>query len=147
MYTEIIASLVQGLPFERSVVKGQAMLRNMLDSSYRHEFPNFERLLCSSIADLKELDISSSGYVTDSLEASLWCALRANSYRDGVLAAVNLGNDTDTTGAVTGALLGLKFGIDQIPNDWIDVLARVSDIRCLVKRFEAACLSNWKACS
>jgi ADP-ribosylglycohydrolase len=147
MYTEIVASLVQGNSIARSVVHGQAVLRNMLDSAYRHEFPTFGRLLSSSITDLQEHEVSSRGYVIDCLEASLWCALRANSFQDGILAAVNLGNDTDTTGAVAGALLGLRFGLDQIQQEWVGSLARIRDIQALIARFQEACLSNWTACA
>lgn len=39
-----------------------------------------------------------------------------------MLAAVNLGDDTDTTAAVAGALAGTAYGIDAIPQEWIDTL-------------------------
>ena len=52
----------------------------------------------------------------------MWCLLNTNSYRDAVLKAVNLGDDTDTTGAVTGGLAGIIYGFDEIPRDWIDKL-------------------------
>jgi ADP-ribosylglycohydrolase len=45
--------------------------------------------------------------VLHTLEASLWCLLTEDTYADAVLKAVNLGGDTDTTGAVTGGLAGL----------------------------------------
>lgn len=75
--------------------------------------------------DLKkksEEEIKSTGFVLHTLEASLWCLLNTNSYRDAVLKAVNLGDDTDTTGAVTGGLAGIIYGFDEIPRDWIDKL-------------------------
>jgi ADP-ribosylglycohydrolase len=50
--------------------------------------------------------IYSEGYVIDTLEASLWCFLNTRSYAEAVLKAVNLGEDTDTTAAVTGGVLG-----------------------------------------
>ena len=45
-----------------------------------------------------------------------------------MLAAVNLGDDTDTTGAVTGGLAGLYYGEAAIPPEWLAVLARRPDI-------------------
>jgi ADP-ribosyl-[dinitrogen reductase] hydrolase len=69
----------------------------------------FSRLLQGNIHELPEDAIRSTGYVLHTLEASVWCLLTTGSYRDAVLRAVNLGSDTDTTGAVTGALAGLSL--------------------------------------
>ena len=144
MLSEAIALLVQRCSIERAVVEAQAVLRRLLSSEHPDEADAFERLLAPSLADLDEHDVSTSGYVIHTLEASLWCALRAESFRSGVLAAVNLGDDTDTTGAVAGALLGLRFGLGQVPREWIIALARLLDIQALVDRFQAACLRKWR---
>lgn len=69
-------------------------------------------------------EIRGSGYVVDSLEAALWAFHEASSFEEAVLAAVNLGDDSDTTGAVCGQLAGAFFGVDGIPAAWIDGLAR-----------------------
>ncbi len=66
--------------------------------------------------------IASGGYVLHTFEAALWCLANTHSYRDCVLTAVNLGSDTDTTGAVAGALAGIVYGIDGIPQEWLDEL-------------------------
>lgn len=75
-------------------------------------------------------DIPSGGYVVDTLCAALWCLLNTDNYRDCVLLAVNLGNDTDTTAAVAGGLAGLAYGRrdhagddSSIPREWILELA------------------------
>lgn len=94
----------------------------------------FARVLNGNIHKQKEENIESSGYVMHSLEASLWCFLRFGDYPSTVLAAVNLGHDTDTTGAITGGLAGLYYGIDLIPEDWIDSLARLEDILELAEK-------------
>lgn len=94
----------------------------------------FSRLLQGNIHELPEDAIRSTGYVLHTLEASVWCLLTTGSYRDAVLRAVNLGSDTDTTGAVTGALAGLNYGLDNIPSEWRQQLARHNDIEDLAKR-------------
>jgi ADP-ribosylglycohydrolase len=94
----------------------------------------FDRLLKQNINELTEENIFSGGYVIHTLEASIWCLLTSETYKDAVLKAVNLGADTDTTGAVTGGLAGLLFGFDNIPSNWIDGLARKSDIENLAVR-------------
>lgn len=92
------------------------------------EIQKFSRLLFEDISKVEEDNIKSSGYVLDTLEASVWCLLTTNSYKEAVLKAVNLGNDTDTTGAVTGGLTGLLYGVEQIPQEWLQVIARKEDI-------------------
>ncbi|HEY5590341.1 MAG TPA: ADP-ribosylglycohydrolase family protein [Paludibacter sp.] len=84
-----------------------------------YEIKVFHRLLEENIYELKEGSISSSGYVLDTLEASIWCLLTTDSYKDATLKAVNLGSDTDTTGAVTGGLVGLLYGYENILKGWI----------------------------
>ena len=69
------------------------------------------------------------------LEASVWCLLNTSSFQDAVLKAVNLGEDTDTTGCVTGGLAGLYYGLEAVPKEWIDALARKEDIGNLFDRF------------
>lgn len=98
------------------------------------EIALFDRLLKQDINDLTEESIFSSGYVLHTLEASIWCLLTTDNYKDAVLKAVNLGEDTDTTGAVTGALAGLLYGLDSIPTNWLTQIARYNDIEELSER-------------
>lgn len=82
--------------------------------------------------------IESGGYVLDTLESALWCLLHSNSYRECVLLAVNLGNDTDTTGAVAGGLAGIMYGTGGdkgIPKEWINQIAKKEWIGELCTRF------------
>jgi ADP-ribosylglycohydrolase len=88
------------------------------------------------LLELEEVEISSSGYVLHSLEASLWCVLTSNSYKETVLKAVNLGSDTDTTAAIAGGISGMIYGLDEIPQSWLDCLARRNAINDLCDRFE-----------
>lgn len=67
--------------------------------------------------------IVGSGYVVDSLEAALWAFHKSDTFRDGALLAVNLGDDADTTGAVYGQIAGAYYGEEGIPAEWRSVLA------------------------
>ena len=102
---------------------------------FKPELPNYMRILSLDIPQLFESDINSSGYIVDTLEASIWCFFRHETSYDAILAAVNLGLDTDTTGAVAGGLAGLVHGIDDIPAEWINSLARQKEIEELIGRF------------
>lgn len=88
----------------------------------------FHRIILEDIRGIKRDSINSGGYVIESLEASIWCFLKHESYKDTVLAAVNLGHDTDTTAAIVGGLAGLHYGTDEIPEWWLASLARLEDI-------------------
>lgn len=76
----------------------------------------------SDLVELRREGVRSGGYVVDTLRAALWCALHTESYHDCVLAAVNLGDDTDTTACVAGALAGAMYGFGSIPREWLDQL-------------------------
>src|ERR1700736_5776077 len=67
--------------------------------------------------------IIGSGFVVRSLEAALWAFYRSDSFREGALRAVNLGNDAATTGAIYGQLAGAFYGVNAIPEAWIERLA------------------------
>lgn len=63
--------------------------------------------------------VESDGFVLHTLNAALWCLTNTSNYRDCVLTAVNLGEDTDTTASVAGALAGAVYGLNGIPSEWI----------------------------
>lgn len=62
--------------------------------------------------------MKSSGWVIDTLECALWAFFKYDTWKDGALAVVNLGGDSDTVGAVYGGLAGSFYGFDSIPSDW-----------------------------
>ncbi len=95
------------------------------DLSNHRELENYKRL--ADLSEFKETPkegIKSSGYVVDTLEAAVWCLLHSHSYKETVLMAVNLGEDTDTIGAVAGGLAGLYYKEEGIPQEWIQVIQR-----------------------
>ncbi len=101
-----------------------------------HEVGLFSRILDGSLQALPEHAIYSGGYIIHTLEASIWCLLNTDNYKDAVLKAVNLGEDTDTTACVTGALAGLYYGNSNIPMHWFELLARKHDIINLSNSFQ-----------
>mgnify|MGYP000044161196 CR=1 FL=1 len=126
LYLRLVQHLVSG-------IRPNEAYRMMQDDGKNHceaflktpaEIATFDRILNQDISLLDEESIRSSGYVIHSLEASLWCFLRNETYSDTVLAAVNLGEDTDTTGAIVGALAGVYYGESSIPPEWLNVLAK-----------------------
>ena len=109
-----------------------------------NEIDLFERIFNSDIATVHEHEIYSSGYVLHSLEASLWCVLTTESYQDAVLKAVNLGEDTDTTAAIAGGLAGLIYGFESIPQEWMKVLVKRTEIEKLCEQLDEAFMNKQK---
>jgi len=82
--------------------------------------------------------IRGGGYVVETLEAALWAFHRSSSFEEGVLMAVNLGDDADTTGAVYGQLAGCYYGVEGIPPRWLDRLAHRALIASFADRLHDA---------
>ena len=119
-YIEMAISLIKGKNLKDSYLDAVVIIKEHYKDE--EELKYFNRVLSGDIYKLDESEIKSSGYVIDTLEAALWCILTTNSYKEAVLKAVNLGQDTDTVGAVTGGLVGIYYGMDQIPNEWIEAI-------------------------
>jgi ADP-ribosylglycohydrolase len=96
----------------------------------------YNRILFNDISTYKLSDISSSFYIVDTLESILWCFMKSENYLEAVVAAINLGDDTDTIGALTGALAGIKYGYASIPKGWLDKLLKLDYITDLSNKFE-----------
>ncbi|RHR80866.1 ADP-ribosylglycohydrolase family protein [Odoribacter sp. AF15-53] len=117
----------------------QTILQLLKKEMFIEEDIPFERLIGLSYEEFKAIelkDIRSTGYVIDTLEASLWCVFNTTNYKDAVLKAVNLGDDTDTVGAITGGLAGIIYGYDTIPSEWLEVLVRKDGIIELADRLD-----------
>ena len=85
--------------------------------------PEIAEIAEGSFTTKQPPEIQGSGYVVNSLEAALWAFHQSDSFREGALLAVNLGDDADTTGAVYGQLAGAYYGVEGIPSEWRDKLA------------------------
>lgn len=79
-------------------------------------------------------EIEGSGYVVKSMEAALWAFWNSGTFEEGLLMAVNLGGDADTTGAVYGQLAGAYYGVEGIPEEWAEQLYRSEMIAELARR-------------
>jgi len=133
-YCLVVSDLLQG----RSVEEATAFAWDALDHRWSfspEERPLFDALRPDRLFARSEDEIRSSGHVIDTLEAALWTNARHEDYASAVLHAVNLGDDTDTTGCVAGGLAGLVHGEDGIPAPWLEVLAKRDDLVATAKDF------------
>ncbi|HOY38814.1 MAG: ADP-ribosylglycohydrolase family protein [Bacteroidales bacterium] len=90
--------------------------------------PNISYILNGSYIHKNEAQINSSGYCIATLESALWAFAGTDNFRDCLLKAVNLGNDSDTVGAVTGQIAGAYYGYSEIPQSWKEILYLENEI-------------------
>lgn len=130
-FVEYLVALRGGMEKSAALTHVQRTFAGLVPPSMHAGLAALRLALAPDLAERPEDDISSGGFVIDTLEASLWCFLRTSTYAEAVLLAVNLGGDTDTTGCVTGALAGLYYGMEAIPPEWRASLARANEIEAL----------------
>ena len=136
-YSLAIRELLAGLVPQEAFKNAQNTFRAFYepDPYWAVELDCFQLILVGDLERHPESEIDSSGYVIHTLTASLWCLLTTSNYQDCVLKAVNLGGDTDTTGCVAGGLAGVAHGVQAIPAQWIQQLARHQDLDSLFNKF------------
>lgn len=79
--------------------------------------------------------VPNSGWCVDSLTAAMWAFNATNTFEDGMIAAVNLGGDSDSIGAVYGQIAGAYYGFDAIPERWIKAVKTWKDVDALIEKF------------
>ena len=142
IYISIAVALLEGADLQRAYLQALQDIQTIYSvREFLLEKPHFGRIFSGEIAKVPVEEINSGGYVIDTLESSLWCLLNSSSYSEAVLKAVNLGGDTDTTAAVTGGLAGIYYGVENIPKQWMNQIARRQDIIYLAERFARAVYS------
>ena len=142
IYALLVRELMAGKPiFDAHAAACATAVDLYGKSAMRSELEHFERLLSGALALSEEQTIRSGGYVVDTLEASIWCLLCTGGFESCVLSAVNLGEDTDTVGAVAGGLAGACYGASAMPVEWVRSLARSAEIISLADAF-ANCLGG-----
>lgn len=63
-----------------------------------------------------------SGYIVDTVQTVLHYFFNTDSFESCLIATVNQGGDADTTGALAGMLAGAKYGLELIPERWLERL-------------------------
>ncbi|MCE5279458.1 MAG: ADP-ribosylglycohydrolase family protein [Planctomycetaceae bacterium] len=96
--------------------------------------PEVDAVAAGSFKHKQPPAIRGTGYVVDAMEAALWAFDHSTNFRDGCLAAVNLGDDADTTGAIYGQLAGAYYGYSDIPQSWRYKLAQHEMIESFAKK-------------
>ena len=93
-----------------------------------------EEVASGSFKNKEPPEIRGRGFVVKSLEAALWAFHKTETFEEGCLLAVNLGEDADTTGAIYGQLAGAYYGKNGIPSKWIKSLIKIDLIESITDR-------------
>lgn len=110
------------------------MARKEIEELYSdEELEPFNRILSGEILFKRPEELNGSGYVVHSLEVVINCLFNQNGYRDAILRAISVGNDTDTNACLVGGIMGL---IDDIPESWLNEIMRKDDIIELLDKID-----------
>ena len=139
-HAHIRANIACGLYFfmTKWILIGEGSLRKRMQEGLTQGFAFYESYLAdkenlhyydrlrdlTAFKDLSTDKIKSTGYVVDALEAAVWSLITTDNFEQALLKAVNLGDDTDTVGAIAGGLAGLYYGYDAIPESWLATIKR-----------------------
>ena len=136
------AAVVQNLAEGRTLPEAIERTLRIADSSTNGSAAECTAAIGQAVALWRDVDMVPSpetigrmggGWVgEEALAIALYCALTAqDDFARGVLLAVNHSGDSDSTGAITGNLLGLMLGVDAIPRRWLDGLELRDDIEAV----------------
>jgi ADP-ribosylglycohydrolase len=124
----VLAVLIMGLCDGASLQEGLPAAISLLEAHSGHEETLAALQKAQALADTQIpaadaiCQLGQGSVAEEALAISVYCALVAQSFEQGVLLAVNHDGDSDSTGAITGNLLGALHGLDAIPRHWIEKL-------------------------
>lgn len=123
----------------RNLIQAYKKIKKIKYNTYFSEetIKKYERILKKDISKYDLDEIKSTGYVIDTLEATLWVLLNTKSYNQSIIGAINLGNDTDTIGACVGGLSGIHYGLQNIDIRWQSELLKYNEIVELCNKFNS----------
>ena len=130
VYIEILYYILLG----HDIISSINIVKNEL-STYDTSF--IKNIFNKKFLKTNKKHIRSDGYCLHTLEAAIWCVYNSSSYKEAVLKAVNLGDDTDTTACVAGAMAALYF--DEIDIYWKQQIYKADIIDDVISKF---CVQN-----
>ncbi len=141
IYIELLLSLYKSNSLELALNEVYTLLQKNLQDELHTELNAYSRIFEENFLRISEDEINSSGYIVHSLEAAIWSVGHASTFKEAILKAVNLGEDTDTIAAITGALAGMCYQMEGIPTDWLNAIVKKQEIDDLIEAFYKFCFA------
>lgn len=137
IFIEVLRNILKGDTLEVAVQKASDTCQTrLLGTEYEAEFKQYRRIFSGEIKNATIDTVNSSGYVVHTLEAALWSCFQSSSFKEVIITAVNLGEDTDTVGAVAGNIAGLLYcRKEELPADWYNAIVRKEYIDTIINGF------------
>lgn len=142
IYIELLLSLYRNNSLEFALNEVFNLLQNNLQHELYTELNAYSRIFDENFLSISEDEIKSSGYIVHSLEAAIWSVGHASTFKEAILKAVNLGEDTDTIAAITGALAGMCHQMNGIPEDWLNAIVKKQEIDDVIEAFYEFCFAK-----
>jgi len=140
----IVGLVLAGSPLKEAIDKAKEELRN--HKSHKETLAAIEQAEALAEARPRErgaLRVMGKAFVAEeALAMGLFCALSAHDFEDGVILAVNHSGDSDSTGSITGNLLGAAAGVEAIPERWLRNLELRTTIEALAD--DLAAFPDWR---
>ncbi|MFM2309288.1 MAG: ADP-ribosyl-[dinitrogen reductase] hydrolase [Chloroflexota bacterium] len=134
LYARYLAAALQGVPKDAVLqVPGLAFTT-----------PEIQAVASGSFLTKQPPTTVGSDFEGTALEAALWAFASSDTYATATRAAVNLGHDAHTTGAICGMLAGAYYGESGIPAEWLDVVVRRREIEWLAEELLRVSWPHWK---
>ena len=129
--SHVITLVLRGEGLDGAVVSAQAAMRLLFKDSVHLGY--FDELIRRAVElandedvddDLGAINQIGEGWVAEETAAiAVYCALRhRDSFEDALVASVNHSGDSDSTGAVTGNIVGAMLGYSNIPDKFKEKL-------------------------
>lgn len=131
LYSLIIRYILKGNDFDSAYEISIKKLKQI----YEHE-KDYLRGLINDILPEDAVKECGTGYVIDCLKSSFKVIRESNSYEEAIKKAIALGNDTDTTAAVTGGIAGVLYGFESIPKKWFEMLRGKDEVYKLINSID-----------
>lgn len=114
------------------LINAKNKARNMYDGSVSHRF---NRLFSDNFFNISLDELESTGFVLNALEIAFYCCYHTDNYKDAILMAANLGEDTDTNAKITGDVAGLYYGDGYIPDEYLKTLIKREYLEDMIDQF------------
>ncbi len=133
----VIANVIQGKSLENSVNNSMEILKKYKGHEDTLYLLKKAKLLAKSDIEPAEAikKLGAGWHGDEAIAISVYCALKyQNNFKKALIAAVNHDGDSDSTGAITGNILGAYLGKEKIPKNWIKNVELSKEIKHLANR-------------
>lgn len=144
----VLAVLILALTDGASLPEALAASKSILREQPEHEetlraIEMAETLAASDLSNVEAIIQLGQGWIAEeALAISIYCSLVARNFKHGVILAVNHDGDSDSTGSITGNLLGAMHGVRAIPSEWLEPLELRDVIKTLAEDLYA--FKDWE---